>query len=57
MRLAKQADNEPPHEQLNIPLELKRREQRLNVIAAAKEDIEACAQARFEAEQAENKRK
>jgi transposase len=57
MRLAEQADNEPLPEQLDIPLELKRREQRLNVIAAAKEEIDARAQARFEAEQAEYERK
>jgi transposase len=57
MRLAEQADNEPQPEQLDIPLELKRREQRLNVIAAAKEEIETRAQARFEAEQAEYERK
>jgi len=57
MRLAEQADNEPLPEQLDIPLELQRREQRLAVIAAAKEEIEARAQARFEAEQAEYERK
>lgn len=53
MRRAEQADNQPLPEQLDIPLELERREQRLAVIAAAKEEIEARAQARFEAEQAE----
>jgi hypothetical protein len=53
MRLAEQADNAGLHEQLDIPLELERREQRLAVIAAAKEEIEARAQARFEAEQTE----
>lgn len=57
MRLAEQADNEPLPEQLDIPLELERREQRLNVIAAAKQEIETRAQARFEAEQAEYERK
>jgi transposase len=57
MRLAEQADNEPLPEQLDIPLELERREQRLAVIAAAKDEIEARAQARFEAEQAEYERK
>lgn len=54
---AEQADNAPLPEQLDIPLELKRREQRLNVIAAAKEEIDARAQARFETEQAEYERK
>jgi transposase len=57
MRLAEQADNQPLPEQLDIPLELERREQRLAVIAAAKAEIEARAQARFEAEQAEYERK
>ncbi|MCF7996786.1 MAG: transposase [Chromatiaceae bacterium] len=40
-----------------IPLELQRREQRLNVIAAAKQEIQARAQARLEAEQGEYERK
>jgi LmbE family N-acetylglucosaminyl deacetylase len=53
MRLAEQADNEPLPQQLDIPLELQRREQRLAVIATAKEEIAARAQERFEAEQAE----
>jgi len=57
MRLAEQADNQPLPEQLDIPLELERRERRLTVIAAAKAEIEARAQARFEAEQAEYERK
>lgn len=57
MRLAEQADNAPLPEQLDIPLELKRREQRLDVIAAAKAEIDARAQARFAAEQAEYARK
>lgn len=57
MRRAEQADHEARPEQLDIPLELERREQRLGVIAAAKEEIEARAQARFEAEQAEYERK
>jgi transposase len=48
MRLAEQAGNEPLPEQLDIPLELQRREQRLSVIAAAKQEMEARAQARFE---------
>jgi IS5 family transposase len=57
MRLAEQADQQPLPEQLDIPLELERREQRLAVIAAAKEEISARAQVRFEAEQAEYERK
>ena len=52
-----QADNGPLPEQLDIPLELQRREQRLNVIAVAKQGMEARAQARFEAEQIEYARK
>ena len=57
MRLAEQADNEPLPEQLDVPLELQRREQRLAVIAATKEEITARAQERYEAEQAEYERK
>jgi IS5 family transposase len=57
MRLAEQADNEPLPEQLDIPLELERREQRLATIAAAKAELEARAQARFETERAEYERK
>jgi transposase len=57
MRLAEQADNQPLPEQIDIPLELERREKRLAVIATAKEEIEARAQARFEAEHAEYERK
>jgi transposase len=57
MRLAAQADTEPLPEQLDVPLELARREQRLAVIAAAKQEIEARAQERFEQEQAEFERK
>ncbi|EXJ11057.1 transposase [Imhoffiella purpurea] len=57
MRLAEQADNAARPEALDIPQELKRRGQRLEVIAAAKAEIAARAQARFEAEQAEYERK
>jgi len=57
MRLAEQADNQPLPEQMDIPLELQRREQRLEVIAAAKAEIAARAQARFEREQAEYEEK
>jgi hypothetical protein len=56
MRLAEQADNQPLPEQLDIPLELKRRTQRLAVIATAKEAIAARAPARCAAEQAEYER-
>lgn len=57
MRLAEQADTKPLPEQMDIPMELERREKRLQVIAAAKEEIEVRAQARFEREQAEFERK
>jgi len=53
MRLAEAADNESLPEGMDIPEELKRREQRLARIAAAKAEIEARAQERFEHEQAE----
>lgn len=57
MRLAEQADNQALPEQMDIPLELERREQRLEVIAAAKAEIAARAQERFEREQAEYEEK
>jgi transposase len=57
MRLAEQADTTALPEQMDIPLELERREQRLEVIAAAKEEIATRAQERFEREQAEYERK
>ena len=57
MRLAEQADTKPLLEQMDIPKELERREQRLEVIAAAKAEIAARAQERFEREQAEFERK
>jgi transposase len=57
MRLAEQADNQPLPEQMDIPLELQRREQRLEVIAAAKAEIAARAQERFAREQAEYEEK
>jgi hypothetical protein len=38
---------------MDIPEELKRRDERLTAIARAKEEIQARAQARFEREQAE----
>jgi hypothetical protein len=39
MRLAEQADGQKPPERLDIPAEFARREQRLAVIAAAKQEI------------------
>lgn len=57
MRLAEQADTEALPEQMDIPEELERREKRLEVIAAAKQEIAARAQKRFEEEQAEYERK
>jgi len=53
MRLAEEADNESLPEGMDIPEELKRREGRLEKIAAAKAEIEARARERFEQEQAE----
>jgi hypothetical protein len=52
MRLAEEADNTPIPEEMDIPEELARREQRLAKIAEAKAQIEARAQACFEGEQA-----
>jgi transposase/IS5 family transposase len=57
MRLAEQADNQALPEQMDIPLELERREKRLGVIAAAKAEIAARAQERFAREQAEYEEK
>jgi transposase len=57
MRLAEQADNHALPEQMDIPLELERREQRLEVIAAAKAEITARAQERFEREHGEYEEK
>lgn len=52
MRLAEEADQGSLAEQMDIPEELQRREQRLAAIARAKEEIKVRAQARFEDEQA-----
>ncbi len=52
LRLAEEADQGSLPEELDIPAELKRREQRLAAIARAKEEIQARAQACFEQEQA-----
>jgi len=53
MRLAEQADQGSLPEEMDIPEELRRREQRLVAIARAKEELKVRAQARFEDEQAE----
>jgi len=53
MRLAEEADQGACPEDMDIPEELKRREQRLAAIASAKEKIQARAQERFEQEQVE----
>ena len=53
MRLAEEADQYSRPEEMDIPEELKRREERLAAIARAKEEIEKRAQERFEREQAE----
>lgn len=57
MRLAEEADNSSLPEGMDIPEELKRREDRLAKIAAAKAEIEARARERFEREQAEYEEK
>jgi len=57
MRLAEEADQGSLPEQMDIPEELQRREQRLIAIARAKEEIKVRAQARFEDEQAEYEEK
>jgi transposase len=53
MCLAEQADNSELPEALDIPAELERRENRLKIIAWAKQEIEDRAQARYEKEVAE----
>ena len=53
MRLAEEADTASLPEEMAIPEELKRREERLVKIAQAKAEIEARAHERFEREQAE----
>ena len=53
MRLAEEADQCSRPEEMDIPEELKRREERLAAIARAKEEIEKRAQERYEREQAE----
>ena len=53
LALAEQADNEKIPEGLNLPDEIKRREDRLQAIGQAKANIEKRAHARHEQEQAE----
>jgi hypothetical protein len=53
MKLAEAADNTPLPEDMNVPEELKRRQDRLAVIAQAKQDIQARAKARYAQEKAE----
>ena len=57
LRLAEEADNSTLAEEMVIPEELRRREERLTKIAQAKAEIQARAQARFEREQAEYEEK
>jgi transposase len=53
LKLAEAADRSPLPEGIDLPEEIKRREDRLAAIAAAKAKIEARAKERFEREQAE----
>lgn len=53
MKLAEAADNTPLPEDMDVPKELKRRQDRLGVIAKAKQDIQARAKARYVQEKAE----
>jgi len=53
MKLAEAADNTPLPEDMNVPEELKRRQDRLTVIAQAKQEIQARAKARYAQEKAE----
>ncbi len=57
MRLAEEADQSALPEELAIPEELKRREERLAAIEQAKQAIQARAQERFEREQADYEQK
>ena len=57
LRLAEEADNSSLPEEMEIPEELKRREERLVKISKAKAEIQARAQVRFEREQAEYEEK
>lgn len=53
MKLAEAADNTPLPEDMDVPSELKRRQDRLAVIAKAKQEIQARAKARFAQEKAD----
>jgi transposase len=57
LRLAEQADQSALPEEMDIPEELKRREQRLAAIERAKEAIQARARERFEREHADYEEK
>lgn len=57
MRLAEQADNSTLPEELDIPEELARREDRLAAIGRAKQEIALRAQQRYEKDQAEYEEK
>ncbi len=57
LRLAEAADNSALSEEMSIPEELKRREQRLAKIAEAKAELQARARERFEREQVEYEKK
>lgn len=57
LKLAEAADRSALPEGINLPDEIKRREDRLAAIAAAKAKIEARAKERFEREQAEHEAK
>jgi transposase len=57
MRLAEEADQGSLPEEMDIPEELQRREQRLAAIARAKDELKVRAQERFEREQAEYEEK
>jgi transposase len=56
-RMAEASDTEPLPEGMNIPEELKRRDERLKIIAEAKKEIERRAEERYKAELAEYERK
>ena len=53
LKLAEAADNTQLPEDMNVPVELKRRQDRLAVIAKAKQEIQARAKARYAEEKAE----
>jgi transposase len=53
LKLAEAADNTPLPEDMDVPKELKRRQDRLAVIANAKQEIQARAKARYAQEKAE----